>query len=86
MAEVICVGVAVLDHVFDADLPASSDSKTFARTYAQFGSGMAATASAQWLVWAEKPPCGADWAMMIPENISAAISPAGAYRPSISGR
>lgn len=45
MAEVICVGVAVLDHVFEADLPASSDSKTFARTYAQFGGGMAATAS-----------------------------------------
>jgi len=32
MAEVICVGVAVRDHLFEADLPASSDSKTFART------------------------------------------------------
>jgi len=45
MAEVICVGVAFLDYVFEADLPTSNDSKTFARTYAQYGGGMAATAS-----------------------------------------
>ncbi len=45
MAEVICVGVAFLDHVFEADKPASNDSKTFAREYAQSGGGMAATAS-----------------------------------------
>ena len=45
MAEVICVGVAFLDCVFEADLPASNDSKTFARNDQQFGGGMAATAS-----------------------------------------
>lgn len=45
MAEVICVGVAFLDYVFEADLPASDDSKTFARDYQQSGGGMAATAS-----------------------------------------
>jgi sulfofructose kinase len=45
MAEIICVGVAFLDYVFEADLPASDDSKTFARSYQQFGGGMAATAS-----------------------------------------
>lgn len=45
MAEIICVGVAFLDYVFEADLPASDDSKTFARNYQQFGGGMAATAS-----------------------------------------
>lgn len=45
MAEIICVGVPFLDYVFEADLPASDDSKTFARSYQQFGGGMAATAS-----------------------------------------
>ena len=45
MAEVICIGVAFLDYVFEADLPASNDSKTFAQEYRQFGGGMAATAS-----------------------------------------
>jgi len=45
MAEIICVGVPFLDYVFEADLPASDDSKTFARNYQQFGGGMAATAS-----------------------------------------
>ena len=45
MAEVICIGVAFLDNVFEADLPVSDDSKTFARNYQQSGGGMAATAS-----------------------------------------
>lgn len=45
MAEVICVGVAFLDNVFEAELPTSNDSKTFASDYRQFGGGMAATAS-----------------------------------------
>lgn len=45
MAEIICIGVAFLDNVFEADLPASDDSKTFARNYQQAGGGMAATAS-----------------------------------------
>ena len=45
MAEVICAGVAFLDYVFEAEPPASNDSKTFARNYQQFGGGMAATAS-----------------------------------------
>lgn len=45
MAEVICVGVAFLDHIFEAEPPTSPDSKTFASEYRQFGGGMAATAS-----------------------------------------
>jgi len=45
MAEVICVGVAFLDHIFEANPPTSPDSKTFATEYRQFGGGMAATAS-----------------------------------------
>lgn len=45
MAEVICVGVAFLDHIFEANPPTSRDSKTFASEYRQFGGGMAATAS-----------------------------------------
>lgn len=45
MAEVICVGVAFLDYIFEAEPPTSPDSKTFATEYRQFGGGMAATAS-----------------------------------------
>ncbi|MBO6782031.1 MAG: sugar kinase [Alphaproteobacteria bacterium] len=45
MAEVICVGVAYLDYVFEADPPAAHDVTTFAHEYRQFGGGMAATAS-----------------------------------------
>ena len=45
MAEVICVGVAFLDHIFEANPPTSPDSKTFATEYRQFGGGMAARRS-----------------------------------------
>lgn len=45
MAEIICIGVAFLDNVFEADLPTSNDSKIFAQNYQQSGGGMAATAS-----------------------------------------
>ncbi len=31
MAEIISIGVAFLDNVFEADFPASEDIKTFAR-------------------------------------------------------
>ncbi|MGY8955976.1 MAG: PfkB family carbohydrate kinase [Alphaproteobacteria bacterium] len=46
MAEIICVGVAFLDNVFEAEVPVSEDSKSFARDHRQFGGGMAATAAA----------------------------------------
>lgn len=46
MAEVICVGVAFLDYVFESENPMAVDGKTFAHDHHLFGGGMAATAAA----------------------------------------
>ena len=45
MAEVICTGVAFLDHVFELDAAVGADGKTFARGFSRHGGGMAATAA-----------------------------------------
>lgn len=45
MAEVICVGIAFLDHVFEGDFELTGSDLTFAQDYNQYGGGTAATAS-----------------------------------------
>jgi len=45
MAEVICVGIAFLDHVFEGDFELTGGDLAFAQDFNQYGGGMAATAS-----------------------------------------
>lgn len=45
MAEVICVGIAFLDHVFEGDFTLADGDVAFADDFNQYGGGMAATAS-----------------------------------------
>lgn len=45
MAEVICVGIAFLDYVFEGEFDLAADQVTFAQDFNQYGGGMAATAS-----------------------------------------
>lgn len=44
MAEVICVGIAYLDYVFEGDFDPSDSRTMFANDFNQYGGGMAATA------------------------------------------
>ncbi|MEP4380403.1 MAG: PfkB family carbohydrate kinase [Alphaproteobacteria bacterium] len=45
MAEVICVGIAFLDHVFEGDFELAGGDLAFAHDFNQYGGGTAATAS-----------------------------------------
>ena len=45
MAEVICVGIAFLDHVFEGDFKLAGGDLAFAQDFNQYGGGTAATAS-----------------------------------------
>ena len=45
MAEVTCVGVAFLDHVFEGDFELTGEDLAFAQDFNQYGGGMAATGS-----------------------------------------
>ncbi len=45
MAEVTCVGIAFLDHVFEGDFELTAGGLTFAQDFNQYGGGTAATAS-----------------------------------------
>lgn len=44
-ATVVCLGAAFLDHLFQVDTIPAGPEKTFARAYAHYGGGMAATAA-----------------------------------------
>jgi len=45
MAEVTCVGIAFLDHVFEGDFELTGGGLAFAQDFNQYGGGTAATAS-----------------------------------------
>ncbi|MBT5945588.1 MAG: sugar kinase [Rhodospirillaceae bacterium] len=45
MAEVTCVGIALLDHVFEGDFELTGGDLAFAQDFNQYGGGTAATAS-----------------------------------------
>ncbi|MDA0786177.1 MAG: PfkB family carbohydrate kinase [Proteobacteria bacterium] len=45
MAEVTCIGIAFLDHVFEGDFELAGGGLTFAQDFNQYGGGTAATAS-----------------------------------------
>jgi len=79
MAEIISVGVAFLDNVFEADFPASEDSKTFARGHKRFGGGMAATAA---VAIAQLGGRASLWTTMRSAHVFSKAFRVGAYKPT----